>query len=203
MHAQSSDALEKLRTLLAFRLYNLLDLLLVLNRKYEMKFASEHGLAHSHLKMLWYIYVGRVQTPTDASRWLHLKKSSVSDIIQVLERKGFIHVEHDFTDARRKLLRVTSKGKLLLHEFLRGILNMWFEKLVEQDYPGASALYGNLQHILARLVAPDQSEITINICLLCRYCEPAGNSRYRCLYANRIMDEGELEVDCMYFEPYQ
>lgn len=82
---------------------------------------------------------GTVNTASDLGTLLHLEKSSVSRLVQKLEKDGFIAAEPDPADKRSRTLSLTDQGKNLLHDVegfgrrqLQSALNTLSQDDVEQ-----------------------------------------------------------------------
>ncbi len=55
--------------------------------------------------------MGEKAYPMDLEKELHLKKSTVSGVLKRMEEKGFIKLQSDDDDGRRKIITLTPKSK--------------------------------------------------------------------------------------------
>ena len=79
---------------------------------------------------------GTVMNANELAALLHLEKSSVSRLIQKLEKDGLIKADCDSNDRRSRILSLTQKGELLLNEveqFARAQLHSALDGLAEND----------------------------------------------------------------------
>lgn len=77
-----------------------------------------------------------VVTLTKATNYLFLERSTTSEILKRFQKKGFISCESDQKDKRVKYFHLTDKGKELIVQANKLMLNMnhkLFESLADKD----------------------------------------------------------------------
>jgi DNA-binding MarR family transcriptional regulator len=72
------------------------------------------GLSLSHCSALIDIDKNPGIKPSVLTSLLHLEKSTVSRLLENLEKKGFVHIKNDALDGRGKTLTITSKGRKMV-----------------------------------------------------------------------------------------
>ncbi|WP_340643921.1 MarR family transcriptional regulator [Phenylobacterium sp.] len=69
------------------------------------------GMTHAHFEMLqWFMRYGDGQTPAELARMMLLTKGAITNILQKLEKMGFVVVLADCADRRKKRVKITRAG---------------------------------------------------------------------------------------------
>jgi len=88
--------------------------------------------------------------PSEVAADVQISKQRVNDLLRDLERFGYLALEHDPTDRRARIIRLTPRGRRL-HETAVGI-----HAHIEQEWRQTVGpqQYERLRHTLARLMGP-------------------------------------------------
>lgn len=97
-------------------IYNVIERMAALIRSEERKKCSELGIQAVHLQVLDYLSrCNRFSdTPAALTNYLGMTKGTVSQTVQLLERKGFIKKVPDPNDKRMVHLHLLDQGKAIL-----------------------------------------------------------------------------------------
>lgn len=69
------------------------------------------GMTHAHFELLqWFLRHGDGQTPAELSRMMLMTKGAMTNILQKLEKMGFVVVLADCDDRRKKRVKITRAG---------------------------------------------------------------------------------------------
>ncbi|MES2724040.1 MAG: MarR family transcriptional regulator [Pseudomonadota bacterium] len=69
------------------------------------------GMTHAHFEMLqWFLRYGDGQTPAELARMMLMTKGAITNILQKLEKMGFVVVLADCDDRRKKRVKITRAG---------------------------------------------------------------------------------------------
>lgn len=69
------------------------------------------GMTHAHFEMLqWFLHHGDGQTPAELARIMLMTKGAITNILQKLEKMGFVVVLADCDDGRKKRVKITRAG---------------------------------------------------------------------------------------------
>jgi DNA-binding MarR family transcriptional regulator len=144
-HARrQSKRLEDLKTQIPYLLHHTANrLTLGANRVFRENFRFSQSEWH----MLVIIYAADEVTAAEASRLVGIDKSLASRLVQALRRRGLIDVGRSGRDGRTRPLRLTSKGRQLLHK-IQGVADARSLLLLSIF---TDAEYEQLSSLLARL----------------------------------------------------
>ena len=69
------------------------------------------GMTHAHFELLqWFLRYGDGQTPAELARMMLMTKGAITNILQKLEKMGFVVVLADCDDRRKKRVKITRAG---------------------------------------------------------------------------------------------
>ena len=76
------------------------------NRYKKMKL----DITPNQSKIIMFIYKNKEVTSNDIGKWIHTNKSSLSKVLNNLEKNKYITREEDKNDTRKKIVKLTIKG---------------------------------------------------------------------------------------------
>lgn len=81
--------------------------------KYRNRQLTQYGITHGQSKLLHMLILeeGRVITQRDIERKFSISPSTVTSMLNTLERGGFLYREVDASDARVRRIHLTDKGR--------------------------------------------------------------------------------------------
>ena len=80
------------------------------NRYKKMKL----DITPNQSKILMFIYKNKKVTSNDIGKWIHTNKSSLSKVLNNLEKNKYITREEDKNDTRKKIVKLTIKGEKIV-----------------------------------------------------------------------------------------
>ena len=94
---------------------------------------KEFGVTHQQIQYIAFLYARNNQEvfQRDIEKEFCLKSSTVTQIMNTLEKSGFIERIPSMTDRRTKRLRITDKAKTLHQKFLDSVLQV--DELLQKD----------------------------------------------------------------------
>ena len=121
---------------------------------------AKHGVTFSQLKILAYVARGGENGTVlqrDLENAFSIRRSSVTQILQNMERGGLLRRENASSDARQKEILLTEKGRELEHS-LRDYMDKTEESLLEGFSPEETeALHAFLVRVLTKLNATERN----------------------------------------------
>ena len=73
--------------------------------------ALPKGMELSHFVMLNYLsWQNKERSPAELARTFNLTKGALTNTLSKLEKYGYIHIRHDWDDARKKLVLISNAG---------------------------------------------------------------------------------------------
>lgn len=177
---------------------NLHELLLCLARALQSEArqqAVEHGLLPVHAQVLWFAraanrYSNTLQALAD---YLGQTKGTVSQTVQLLERRGLLQREADAQDRRVTRLRPTADGLALLDQIERD--GTWRTALAALPAPEADCAARTLTELL-RLWQTQRDGATFGVCRSCRHFQTEGERRFRCGLTGEALSERDSRLIC-------
>ena len=141
--------------------------------------AVERGLLHVHWQVLWYLraanrYSNTVQT---LAAYLGQTKGSVSQTVQLLERRRLLRRSKDKADLRVTRLVLTSKGKKLLGEI--DASTTWPNAVKALTGPELAAANKALTALLRNWQTIDSGH-TFGVCRSCAFFRIETAGKFRC-----------------------
>ncbi|MCD7746592.1 MAG: MarR family transcriptional regulator [Lachnospiraceae bacterium] len=122
--------------------------------KYILHKAREAGLLRGQPHILEYLATNDGCSQTEICEAWDLDKSTVSGLVERMERDGLIRVEREEDDRRRKKLFLTSKGARLgkqMDEYMKQLDTTAFEGISEEEQEQfmrvLSRIYQNLKGV--------------------------------------------------------
>lgn len=172
----------------------LIERISTLLRSEERKRFSALGLQPIHAQVLQYISQcnQHSDTPVLVAEYLGLTKGTVSQSIQLLNRKGYIEKRSDPEDGRIVHLSLTEEGEALLQEMQPTNLFSEAEQLVSDEY--YPSLSKGLSATLAALQKANNSR-SFGICNSCSYFTEQDN-HYQCQLTLLPLSQAEAEKIC-------
>ncbi|GIW81263.1 MAG: MarR family transcriptional regulator [Gemmatales bacterium] len=166
--------------------------------------ARAKGLSPLQTQVLTYLLAsGDKPNPSEVAARFQITLPTLSDALASLEAKGLITRAGDSTDSRRRVLRLTAKGRR--HAKL---IASWTRAIEEQFVSWSEAEKGRLLDDLLRLIGQLQAVGLISVSRMCRTCVYFQPDRYKdpgqphhCRLLGKPLRLIELRVDCPDYEP--
>lgn len=181
--------------------FKLIDRISTILRSEERKKYAAIGLQPVHGQVLEYLSLCNSFSDTlvAVAEYLNLTKGTVSQSIQLLQRKGYIDKQQDEEDRRITHLRLLSLGKNLLDEFKP----FDFFEQAEIDVPTScsSSLTDVLKKTLISLQKANNSR-TFGVCHSCKYFGEQENY-YHCGGSDHMLNRAEINKICKEHLPKQ
>jgi len=181
------------------RLYDLIERIGNLLRAATREAAAGAGLQSVHLSALWYLARANrySDSPAAVAEFLGLTKGTVSQSLQVLERRGYIAKKADAEDKRRVHLRLTRRGRRLLETVLPPPILR--DALKQRPPRERQALEEGLAELLRSLQAAHGFR-AFGVCRTCRFFT-AEQRGYRCGLTLEPLSEADSAKICREHEP--
>jgi MarR family transcriptional regulator, negative regulator of the multidrug operon emrRAB len=174
--------------------FKLIERISTLLRSEERKIYAIYGLQPVHGQVLEYLATCNKfsNTPAAVTEYLSLTKGTVSQSIQVLERKNYIEKVPDPADRRVVHLLLTESGQTLIDgakpsQLFRSIQ----EQVAVQDF---STLEQALQFTLSSLQKANQSK-SFGLCKTCRYFSERDH-HYHCELTHLPLSQTDIDKIC-------
>ncbi len=174
--------------------FKLIERISSLLRSEERKKYAAIGLQPVHGQVLEYLSKCNKYSNTHASvaEYLSLTKGTVSQSIQVLERKRFLQRQTDSMDGRIMHLSLTEAGRALIEELKPlDIFKQAEAKVSRQEF---DTIDNALQTTLGVLQKVNQNK-SFGVCLTCRYFDVDTN-HYLCSLTNEALDRDDTDKIC-------
>ena len=175
-------------------IYALLERLGNLLRGEERLRGAEHGLQPVHIHALHYLSrCNRFSdTPASVTEYLGATKGTVSQTLQVLEKKGLIVKQPDEEDKRQIHLHISAAGRRLIGKLTPPeLLNNVVKGLSKSE---RESLEQPLENLLLLLQAENGLR-SFGECQTCRYNEQA-EGQYRCGLTQLPLRQKEIVLIC-------
>lgn len=174
--------------------FELIERISALIRAEERKKCAEFGLQTVHLQALDYISrCNRFSdTPAALTRFLGLTKGTVSQTLQILEKKGFIEKIPDLVDKRMVHLKMKDEGADVLdkarpHE----LFNHASRLLEEQDFDSYEEVFAQT---LTALQKANKSQ-AFGLCKTCKHFIRSEDG-FVCGLTKQMLSETDSEKIC-------
>lgn len=174
--------------------FKLIERISSLLRSEERKKYAAIGLQPVHGQVLEYLANCNKYSNTHASvaEYLSLTKGTVSQSIQVLERKRFLQRQTDRIDGRIIHLSLTESGHALIEELKPlGIFKQAEAKISQQEF---DTIDNALQTALGVLQKVNQNK-SFGVCRTCRYFD-VDTHHYLCALTNEALDRDDTDKIC-------
>ncbi len=122
---------------------------------HSRQLVREHGITTPQLIILKQIHGNQSITVSEVARQVSLKQTTVTDILNRLERKGLITRHKDTGDRRRVLVKETDISKELLAGAPSPLQEIFLEKFTNLEDWQQSMILSSLQ-LLDTLMADDE-----------------------------------------------
>jgi DNA-binding MarR family transcriptional regulator len=110
--------------------------------------AAGHGAIHPpHLPVFEYVDYERGSRITDLARHANVSPQAMSEVVDYLERHGYVERLRDPVDGRVRLVRPTARGRevyALAGRLVRGLEDEWSARLGERKFRLLKRLLGEL-----------------------------------------------------------
>ncbi|MCK4843021.1 MAG: winged helix-turn-helix transcriptional regulator [Methylococcales bacterium] len=132
-------------------------------------------------------------TPASVTAFLDLTKGTVSQSLQILERKGYIKKVPDKNDHRVVHLKLLPAGHRILDKIqLPDIFKQVESQIAEQDF---SSLADALKNTLLALQTANNSR-TFGLCNTCIYFVEQVDNQYYCGLTSQALKHAEIDKIC-------
>lgn len=176
-------------------IYDYVERLSELLRIDARKAGAGHGLQPVQLEVLHYLTICNrfSDTAMAVTTYLGQTKGTVSQTLNVLEKKGLLTKRPDQDDKRIHHLNVTDKGKRLID---RTIPTTMFvnasETLTNKEQ---SEIESSLQQLLTALLQANQMK-TFGVCSSCRYNGKTDDGGFFCNLVQQPLTERDIHLIC-------
>ncbi len=103
------------------------------NRYKKMKL----DITPNQSKIIMFINNNKEVTSNDIGKWIHSNKSSLSKVLNNLEKNNYIIREEDKNDTRKKIVKLTNKGEkivTILEEDAKEVSNLLMISIKKDEY---------------------------------------------------------------------
>jgi DNA-binding MarR family transcriptional regulator len=169
---------------------SLLDLLNCLSRALRddvRRRAVEHGLLRVHWEMLWYLRAANRYSNTlqVLAAYLGQTKGSISQSVQLLERRGLLRRVADIKDRRVTRLMLTKEGRSVLRRIETD--KAWADAV--QALPRAAVAQAtDALTMLLRHRQQETGAATFGVCRSCACFQVEAADRFRCGVTGEPLD---------------
>ncbi|MCW8931613.1 MAG: MarR family transcriptional regulator [Gammaproteobacteria bacterium] len=177
------------------QIYDYIERLGNLLRTDSRRDVAEYGLQPIHLEVLHYLSLCNrySDTPMGVTDYLGQTKGTVSQTLNVLEKKGLLNKHPDSRDKRMTHLKVSSAGKELLKTSIPSPLFVnACEQLTEQSQTQAVKV---LQELL-QAIQHSNSMKSFGICHTCRYNHKKEDNTYFCELTQESLSNEDIQLIC-------
>lgn len=122
---------------------------------HSRQLVRQHGITTPQLIILKQIQGHKTISVSEIARQVSLKQTTVTDILNRLERQGLVLREKDTSDRRRILVRETDAGKKLLEAAPSPLQETFLEKFEDLEDWQQNMILTSLQ-LLGTLMAGDE-----------------------------------------------
>jgi DNA-binding MarR family transcriptional regulator len=122
---------------------------------HSRQLVRQHGITTPQLIVLRQIYGKDAITVSEVAKQISLKQTTVTDILNRLERKGFVTRHKDTGDRRRVLVKATDVGKKLLAGAPSPLQEIFLEKFENLEDWQQNMILSSLQ-LLGTLMTDDE-----------------------------------------------
>lgn len=180
--------------------FKLIERISALLRSEERRKYAAIGLQPVHGQVLEYLAKCNRYSNTHAAvaEYLGLTKGTVSQTIQILERKHYLEKTNDPDDGRVVHLSLTPSGRQLIDELRPlDIFQQAENRISQQEFDSIGEA---LHNTLGMLQKVNQSK-SFGLCRTCRYFSVAEN-HYLCGLTGQALDRDDTEKICRDHAPH-
>ena len=177
------------------QIYGYIERLGNLLRTDSRRDVAEYGLQPIHLEVLHYLSLCNrySDTPMGVTDYLRQTKGTVSQTLNVLEKKGLLSKHPDSSDKRMTHLKVSSAGKKLLQASIPSSLFVnACEQLTEQSQTQTVKV---LQELLQAIQQSNNMK-SFGVCHTCRYNNQKKDNRYFCELTKEALSNEDVHLIC-------
>ena len=189
------------------KIYRAIEKLFTIYRSHIWDIAQEEGL--SPIMIQFMVYIGNhrpeLNTVSMLSKEFSLTKPTISDAIDVLEKKGYISKEKSSKDSRYRYLFLTKKGEDIIDRIQS--YEGWFYKAMNRfDIEKRQDVYVFLLELLRILRIEKHTEI-LNSCVICnnfikdKY--PESKKPHYCNLLKMRFGIKDIRLDCPSNDPIE
>ena len=111
--------------------YSIIAGVYYLRNSFNYLFASKlpQEVSEQQIELLAQIVYENCQTATEISKRLNVSKATVTDLVQRLEKKGYLKRKSSLKDQRVKIISVTAKGKKMTEKVIPQFLGIMKDAL--------------------------------------------------------------------------
>lgn len=182
------------------RVHDYLDRIANLLRAEARRTGAHQGLMPVHLEVLRYIDVANhySNTPAAVAEYLEQTKGTVSQTLQLLERRGLIAKALDDRDRRVIHMELTEPGRAVLASaFPPGVLCKALAELGEDQCTDLEVI---LQRLLTQLQRANHMK-TFGVCKTCLHNQPQSGEYARCGLTGEPLAVPDQEKICREHAP--
>ena len=128
---------------------------------HSRQLARQHGITTPQLLILKQIENEAVITVSQLAKQISLKQTTVTDILNRLEKKGLVRRKKDTSDRRRVLVEETDAGRKLLEAAPSPLQDTFLDKFEKQDGWKQSMILTSIQLLESLMVDEDISAAPI------------------------------------------
>lgn len=189
----------KIRQMHELETFKLIERISTLLRSEERKKYSAIGLQPVHGQVLEFLAKCNKYSNTHASvaEYLGLTKGTVSQSIQILERKNFLQKTIDSQDGRVMHLSLTEKGHVLIDELKP--LDIFRQAEAKVDHLEFDTIQNALQSTLSVLQQVNHSK-SFGLCRTCSYFTVEAH-HYQCGFTDEALDRDDTDKICREHTP--
>ena len=177
------------------QIYSYIERLGNLLRTDSRRDVAEYGLQPIHLEVLHYLSLCNrySDTPMGVTDYMGQTKGTVSQTLNVLEKKGLLSKHPDSRDKRMTHLKVSSAGKKLLQAAIPSSLFVnACEQLTEQSQTQTIKVLNELLQSIQR----SNSMKSFGVCHTCRYNQKNENNSYFCELTQEPLSNDDVQLIC-------
>jgi len=175
-------------------IYAVIERIANLIRAEERQLGADHGLQPVHLSALYYLSrCNRYSdTPAAVTEYLGMTKGTVSQTLQVLEKKNLLTKTADSEDKRLVHLSLTNDGKRLIRKAIPPIsIKKSIDELNQKD---AQLIQKHLIQLLTQLQLNTDSR-SFGECQTCVHCQKEAG-QHRCGLTQQELKLTEIKQIC-------
>lgn len=182
--------------------FQLFDRISTIMRADERKKYAAIGLQPVHGQVLEYLSICNSFSDTlvAVAEYLNLTKGTVSQSIQILQRKGYIEKQQDEEDRRMTHLKLLPAGESLLEEFKP--VDFFDQASINTSSQCSTTLTDFLNNTLSSLQQANKAR-TFGVCHSCHYFSTQDNYYHCRSDANYIILSTEINKICKEHLPKQ
>ncbi len=158
--------------------------------------AYKYNLTLTQLEIIIHTYKFPKITPTKLALELGISKATLSESISALKKKGIIKTKQDTTDARRRILSLSPKGRQIYNKIQNSSFPI--QNIISQLSSSEKRI---LFHTLRNIIETLQKQGYLPRVRICSSCQNLiyKNNKPFCKLTKRVISEENLIIDCPSF----